>query len=68
MYVCLWSHAGWEPVHIHFVLQPVRNDMKSEFTAAGPTLQSEMFMRSQSPDRGAVEDYCDRMRSYLGAG
>ena len=26
VYVCLWSHAGWTPGHIHFVLQPARNE------------------------------------------
>ena len=48
VYVCLWSHAGGEPGHIHWVVQPAwaSTDEKSR----GPHLQAAMFDRGESPD------------------
>lgn len=65
VYTCLWSHKDWEPVHIHFVLQPSWKHLQARFPAAGPTLQAAMFERGELPDRDEVEQYCNRMRDYL---
>lgn len=65
VYVCLWSHKDWEPVHIHFVLQPAWGHMRETFPAAGPTLQNAMFARGELPDRDGVEEYSRRMRDHL---
>lgn len=65
VYVCLWSHANWEPVHIHFVLQPSWKHLHERYPFPGPTLQSEMFLAGELPDRAEVETYCDKMRAKL---
>ena len=65
VYVCLWSHAGGLPVHIHFVVQPVTSETKEEWGALGPALQREMFVRGDSPDPAAVEAFASRARSLL---
>jgi len=49
VYCCLWSHAGWEPVHIHFVLQPAWNADREQFDGPGPTTQAAMFRRAEFP-------------------
>ena len=65
VYVCLWSHAGGKPVHIHFVVQPVtRADMDS-LGAYGPGLQLAMFERGEQPDPAAVEAFAERCRAVL---
>src|SRR5947209_139727 len=45
VYNCLWSHAGASPVHIHYVVQPVKAGQMAEFGAYGPSLQVAMFSR-----------------------
>jgi diadenosine tetraphosphate (Ap4A) HIT family hydrolase len=65
VYVCLWSHAGWEPVHIHFVLQPAWNAQRERYLGPGPLLQVSMFTAGDPLDPGAVLDFCDRARSAL---
>lgn len=62
VYVCLWSHAGWEPVHIHFVVQPAWGSQKAAFTNPGPTMQHEMFVASEALDRAEVDAFCDQAR------
>jgi diadenosine tetraphosphate (Ap4A) HIT family hydrolase len=34
VYACLWSHADWTPGHIHFVLQPAWNVLRSRYPRA----------------------------------
>lgn len=36
IYTCLWSHADWRPGHIHFVLQPAWNALRSRYPRARP--------------------------------
>jgi diadenosine tetraphosphate (Ap4A) HIT family hydrolase len=55
VYNCLWSHAGGEPVHIHYVVQPVTKEQMSEFAACGPSLQVAMFSKGGAPDPADVE-------------
>jgi diadenosine tetraphosphate (Ap4A) HIT family hydrolase len=49
VYNCLWSHAGGEPVHIHYVVQPVTKEQTSLFGAHGPQLQAAMFAIGSPP-------------------
>jgi len=65
VYVCLWSHAGWAPGHIHFVVQPVQAQLRSQHPVAGPTLQSEMFHSNQAPSRSEVVAFCARARAWF---
>jgi len=61
-YICLWSHSGWKPVHIHFVVQPVREVQQSEHSHPGPTLQSEMFLRNEPVKETEVVAFCENAR------
>jgi len=55
IYNCLWSHAGGEPVHIHYVVQPVTEDQMSHFGVHGPNLQVAMFSLDEPPAIVEVE-------------
>lgn len=63
VYACLWSHADWKPGHIHFVLQPAWNALRSRYPGPGPALQMAMFTDAQALDRQAVQAFCDRARA-----
>jgi diadenosine tetraphosphate (Ap4A) HIT family hydrolase len=65
VYVCLWSHAGWTPGHIHFVIQPARDSLRSQFDKPGPFLQVAMFEAYRHPDLVEVQAFCDRARLYF---
>lgn len=68
-YVCLWSHAGGEPVHIHYVVQPVSRAQMESYGAHGPRLQVEMFAGGDAPPVDAVVDFARRARAaFAGAG
>ncbi|MCI0777629.1 MAG: hypothetical protein J4N95_05570 [Chloroflexi bacterium] len=67
VYVCLWSHAGWTPGHIHFVLQPSWNKQSQEHEKPGPFLQVDMFRSGESPPRDAVEAFAEQARQLLGS-
>jgi len=62
VYNCLWSHAGGEPVHIHYIVQPVSKEQMSDFAAHGPSLQVAMFSVGGTPDPADVERICDLAR------
>ena len=62
VYVCLWSHAGWHPVHIHFVIQPAWNSQKEMYGHPGPTLQHEMFEANEPLNADAVAAFCEEAR------
>ncbi|GGV42838.1 hypothetical protein GCM10010277_32090 [Streptomyces longisporoflavus] len=63
VYVCLWSHAGRVPGHIHFVVQPARtSDIDRHGNAYGPALQAAMFATGEEPEPGEVEEFCTRVR------
>ncbi|MFE0132562.1 HIT family protein [Streptomyces sp. NPDC059037] len=67
VYVCLWSHKGRVPGHIHFVVQPARtSDIDRYGNVYGPELQMAMFGQGVEPDAGAVEEFCGRVRQVLG--
>jgi tRNA (cmo5U34)-methyltransferase len=61
VYVCLWSHAGGEPGHIHFVVQPAWSGPQR-----GAALQAAMFNAGEEPTRAEVEAFAERARELLG--
>ena len=63
VYVTLWSHAGGEPGHIHFVVQPVTRAQVDELGLYGPRLQVEMFGRNEAPDPEAAAAFAERARA-----
>ena len=65
VYVCLWSHAGAVPGHIHFVVQPALKDDIERYGVHGPALQTAMFDAGFVPDVEAVAEVCERMRAEL---
>lgn len=62
VYVCLWSHAGGQPVHIHYVVQPVTSALIAEHDAHGPRLQVAMFDQGEPPPAREVAAFADRAR------
>jgi diadenosine tetraphosphate (Ap4A) HIT family hydrolase len=66
IYICLWSHAGWEPQHIHFVVQPAWNDFQKEHELPGPALQMDMFNSGLKLARQEVEIFTAKARELLG--
>ena len=67
VYVCLWSHAGWTPGHIHFVVQPSWDRLQSEYEHPGPSLQSAMFIANELPPRDEVKAFAEEARTVLKA-
>lgn len=66
VYVCLWSHAGAVPGHIHYVVQPVtREQVALHGGLHGPALQVEMFRRNQTPAAEEIELIADRARALF---
>ena len=61
-YVCLWSHTGREPVHIHWVVQPVTRAQMNRLDAHGPALQAAMFALGELPDPAAAAAFAYRAR------
>jgi diadenosine tetraphosphate (Ap4A) HIT family hydrolase len=66
VYVCLWSHPGWQPGHIHFVVQPAWNRWRDEYGRPGPFAQAEMFRDGTAPPVGEVEEVCRQVKQLLG--
>lgn len=66
VYVCLWSHHGGAPGHIHFVVQPSWRHLEDRYGGLGPTLQAEQFRIGDLPDPSAVADFCQRARAWHG--
>jgi diadenosine tetraphosphate (Ap4A) HIT family hydrolase len=67
VYICLWSHAGWTPGHIHFVLQPSWDGLKEKHKKPGPFLQVDLFAFGEKPNRDEVEAFAEKARQMLGA-
>jgi diadenosine tetraphosphate (Ap4A) HIT family hydrolase len=68
VYVCLWSHKDWTPVHIHFVIQPAWGRQQEMYSLAGPNIQLEMFKSNVMPDPDEVAAFCDRARARIASG
>jgi diadenosine tetraphosphate (Ap4A) HIT family hydrolase len=65
VYVGLWSHAGGVPVHIHFVVQPVTQELMDAIGDYGPHLQVAMFDANETPPRDEVVAFAERVRAAL---
>jgi diadenosine tetraphosphate (Ap4A) HIT family hydrolase len=65
VYVCLWSHQGGVPVHIHFVVQPVTREQHGRY-GGGAYVQTAMFDAAVTPPRDEVESFAVRARTLLG--
>jgi diadenosine tetraphosphate (Ap4A) HIT family hydrolase len=65
LYICLWSHAGWVPGHLHFVVQPSWNHCQGEYGRPGPFLQVNMFEANVEPRRVEVEAFAARAREII---
>jgi hypothetical protein len=72
LYVCLWSHSGWQPAHIHFVVQPAWNswcDAYARTPVPGHSCRRpclELAMRRQPPklrEYASTPKSCSRMRA-----
>ena len=66
VYVCLWSHQGGVPGHIHFVLQPVTGQLRSRLGLAAK-LQAAMFEAGELPPAAEVEELAERARAAFAA-
>ena len=62
VYVCLWSHAGGVPGHIHFVVQPVSQELMDRYGVHGPGLQKAMFEAGEPSPEDEVEAFSERAR------
>ena len=62
VYVCLWSHKGGVPVHIHFVIQPVTTEQRNRH-GGGAYLQAAMFEADEMPPPQEVEMFAERARA-----
>ncbi len=62
VYVCLWSHKGGVPVHIHFVVQPVTKAERDQH-GGGARVQVAMFDAQVPPPPGEVEALAERARA-----
>jgi hypothetical protein len=67
VYNCLWSHSGGDPVHIHYVVQPVTAELMERHGCHGPALQVAMFAGSELPGAAEVEAVADRARAAFRA-
>ena len=64
VYVCLWSHHGGVPVHVHFVVQPVSAEQRDRH-GPGPALQVAMFAAEELPPSDEVEALAERAREVF---
>jgi diadenosine tetraphosphate (Ap4A) HIT family hydrolase len=65
VYVTLWSHADWRAQHIHFVIQPIWNDLRERHPKPGPALQSEMFNENVELDRRGAAIFAGHARAAM---
>ena len=66
VYVCSWSHGGWQPVHLHFVVQPAWNRWREKYDRPGPSVQAAMFQAGNVPPIADVEEVCRNVKRLLG--
>ncbi len=65
VYTWLFSHAGAQPVHIHYVVQPATREAMDEFGEYGPQLTTAMFARGELPPVDKVELFAERARELF---
>lgn len=62
VYVCLWSHNGGVPVHVHVVVQPVSGEQRDRH-GLGPGLQVAMFEAGELAPADEVDAFAERARA-----
>ncbi len=65
IYVCLWSHAGWQPGHLHFVLQPSWNHLQQRYQRPGPFMQVDMARAETYPPQKEVEAFACKAKELI---
>ena len=65
VYVCLWSHMGGRPVHIHFLVQPTTRALMGEMGVYGPHLSVALFDAERYPSRDEIVAFAGRARPLL---
>jgi diadenosine tetraphosphate (Ap4A) HIT family hydrolase len=65
VYTWLFSHAGAQPVHVHYVVQPATREAMDEFGEYGPQLTTAMFSRGEQPAVEEVEVFAERARALF---
>lgn len=65
VYVCLWSHAGRTPVHIHYVVQPATTESIDRHGAFGPGLQVAMFEEGTPLPDAEVAELAEQARALF---
>jgi diadenosine tetraphosphate (Ap4A) HIT family hydrolase len=63
VYVCLWSHMDRQPGHIHFVVQPVTEELMARHDLHGPHLQVALFAANEPPDESEAAAFADAARA-----
>jgi diadenosine tetraphosphate (Ap4A) HIT family hydrolase len=65
VYICLWSHLGWTPGHIHFVLPPAWDKQREEHGKPGLFMQAAMFAGGEPLHEREREEFSDRARALF---
>ncbi len=65
VYNCLWSHADGQPVHIHYLVQPITRTQMEHFGAHGPALQVAMFASGEYPQPDDIDRVAERARKLF---
>lgn len=66
IYICLWSHAGWQPGHLHFVLQPSWNHLQQRYQRPGPFMQVDMMASANMyPPQKEVEAFARKAKEVI---
>lgn len=65
VYICLWSHAGWQPGHLHFVLQPSWNRLQQRYHRPGPSMQVDMARAEMYPPQKEVEAFARKAKEVI---
>jgi len=65
VYICLWSHAGWQPGHLHFVVQPSWNHLQQKHKRPGPFMQVDMFGNDIEPSRKEIEVFARKAKEVI---
>jgi diadenosine tetraphosphate (Ap4A) HIT family hydrolase len=63
VHVTLWSQAGGEPGHTHWVVQPVTRAQMHEHGLHGPRLQVAMLEDGVRPAADEVERIAEQLRA-----
>jgi len=66
VYVCLWSHSASARKHLHFVVQPVTEELTRSFGGLrNEQLQAEMMRSSPAPPADEVAALCAMVKPVL---